>query len=560
MNELESWVSAAQAGDAEAYAQIVKAFQDMAFGYAYALLGDFHQAEDVAQEAFVETYCNLKKLRDVEAFAGWFRRIVHYRCNRVRRAQRPPTVSLDESAERCAREADPRTRVANREMWQAVLQAMQTLSVPLRQTTTLFYVNGYSHEQISAFLEVPVNTVKSRLNASRQQLNERAMNMVKNALDEHKPGEEFATRVIEGVPRVGFFRGGNACPETFTFPSCLAACLRYTGDDFGLQEIEAHGTKWLLNNTYVFLMGTSGEAFRLFWKPDWHLDNTGILSFSDDAMRFIAQAFESIGFSYDLLHKEQGEADEARFRQRIIDSIYRQGHPALAFGVVGPPECAIITGCDRDADVLFGWSFFQDRPEHSEGVEFEPCGYFRKRHWFEDTDALILMGERQPRPPLREIYQRALAWAAELIRKPSIDLNGNRPSGPAAFAAWAEAVARDEDFPAGDMDTLRQHHMVHNSSVGMVAEGRWYGSLFLKRAVECEPAWTQPLQEAIECFEGMHQLMWKLWGLVGGFDMSDERVLAFADPAIRKQMVPIILEARDADARAADAMESALAM
>ncbi|UCD52480.1 MAG: RNA polymerase sigma factor, partial [Phycisphaerales bacterium] len=363
MSELESWVSAAQAGDGQAYARIVKAFQDMAFGYAYALLGDFHRAEDVAQEAFVEAYCNLDKLREAEAFAGWFRRIVQFRCNRVLRVQRPSVVSLDESAQRYAEEPDPQTHVANREMWEAVLQAMQTLSVPLRQTTTLFYVNGYSHEQISAFLEVPVNTVKSRLNASRRQLSERAIDMVKNTLNEHKPGEEFATRVIEGVPRVGFFRGGDACPETFTFPSCLAACLRYTGDDFGIQEIEAHDTKWLLNNTYVFLMGTSGEAFRLFWKPHWHLDNTGILSFSNDSMRFITQAFESIGFGYDLLHKDQGEADESRYLQRIIDTVYTQGRLALAFGVIGPPECAIITGCDRNADVLFGWSFFQDRPE-----------------------------------------------------------------------------------------------------------------------------------------------------------------------------------------------------
>ncbi len=467
-------------------------------------------------------------------------------------------MSLDESEPRCADEPDPQTRVADREMWETVLRAIQTLSTPLRQATTLFYVNGYSHQQISAFLEVPVNTVKSRLNASRRQLNERAVDMVKNALNEHKPGAEFTASVIEGVPRVGFFRGGNACPETFTFASCLAACLRYMGDDLGVQEIEAHGTKWLLNNTYVLLMGTSGEAFRLFWKPGWHLDNTGILGFSSDSMRFITQAFESIGFAYHLLQKEHAEADETRFRQGIVDSVFARGRPALAFGVIGPPECAIVTGCDREADVLFGWSFFQDRPEHSDGVEFEPCGYFRKRHWFDDTDAVIVIGERQTKPSQKEIYRRALAWGAELIRKPSIDLNGNRPNGLAAFAAWAQAVARDEDFPPDDMDTLRQHHMAHNSSVGMVAEGRWYASHFLRRAIECEPAWSQPLQEAIDCFEGIHQLMWKLWGLVGGFDMSDERVLAFADPVIRQQMIPIILEVRDADARAAEALAKAL--
>jgi hypothetical protein len=329
--------------------------------------------------------------------------------------------------------------------------------------------------------------------------------------------------------------------------------------DLGVREVEAHGKKWLLNDTYVYLMGTSGEAFRLFWKPGWHLDNTAILSFTDDAMRFISRAFASLGLGYDLLSKDKGPNDEASFRHRIVQSVHSNGRPALAFGVIGPPECAIITGCDPQADVLFGWSFFQEQPEHAAGVEFEPCGYFRKRDWFQDTDAIILIGDpgRQPQPT--EIYREALTWGIELIRKPTIQLNGDRPSGLAAFERWAEAVARDEDFPSDDMATLRQHHMVHNSSVGMVAEGRWYATQFLKRAVDCEPAWSEPLQEAIARFESEHQHMWKLWDLVGGFDMSDERVTAFADPAVRAQMVPIIREARDADARAADAMERALA-
>ena len=62
---------AARDGDDESFAAIVRAFQDMAFGYAYALLGDFHLAEDAAQEAFVEAYLNLAHLREPAAFPGW---------------------------------------------------------------------------------------------------------------------------------------------------------------------------------------------------------------------------------------------------------------------------------------------------------------------------------------------------------------------------------------------------------------------------------------------------------------------------------------------------------
>lgn len=558
-DELVSLVRAAQSGDTKAYGRLVATFQDMAYGYAYSMLGDFHLAEDAAQEAFVEAYCNLAKLHDAEAFAGWFRRIVQFRCHRLLREAKRPTTPLEESAPLSDGRAGPDVVAAGREMQEAVMAAIETLSSPLRQVTTLFYIDGYSHRQISAFLEVPVNTVKSRLNASRQQLSERIVTMVKRTLNERKPGGEFTARVIEGVPRVGFFRGGNACPESFTFPSCLAACLTHMGAGLGTEPIEAHGRKWRLNNTYVYLMGVSGEAFRLFWKPGWHLDNTGLLSFSDDSMRFIAQAFAAIGFDYELLHKDSGKVDEALLRQRIIESVCTRGWPALAFGVVGPPECAIVTGCDDRADVLFGWSFFQDRPEHTVGVDFEPCGYFRKRNWFKNTDALIVIGPRRRQPPSEQVYRTALTWAVELIRKPTIRFNGDRPNGLAAFDAWAATIARDEDLPAGDVDTLCRHHMAHASAVGMVAEGRWYATHFLRRVIAEEPPMAVPLQEAIACFEAIHQLMWQIWGLTGGPGFSPDKALKFADPAVRKQMVPLILQARDADAKAADAMERTLA-
>ena len=63
MEELELLISRAQAGDLDAYGTIVRQFQDMAVGYAYSVLGDFHLAEDAVQEAFIEAYpIHLKSL------------------------------------------------------------------------------------------------------------------------------------------------------------------------------------------------------------------------------------------------------------------------------------------------------------------------------------------------------------------------------------------------------------------------------------------------------------------------------------------------------------------
>ena len=384
--------------------------------------------------------------------------------------------------------------------------------------------------------------------------------MAKDSLTQQKPDDQFAGKVLQNVPRVGFYGGGNRCPESFTFSSCLAAILQHLGEDRGIHEIDLHGQKWLLNSTYVYLMGTSGEAFRLFWKPGWYMDNTGMLSFTEDSRRFIDQAFVAIGRTYRLLFQADSRSDETAFRRGIVHSIRKEGRPVLAFGVVGPPEGTIVTGFDQDGEVLLGWSFFQDQSEHAVGVDFEPCGYFRKRQWYKDTHAIVLIGDKQDAPPVRQIYPQALRWAVDLIRRPTIDFNGERPSGLAAYEVWAHAIQQDDDFPAEEMDILRQRHLVQTSSVGMVAEGRWYASHFLGKIIKDVPECSEPLQSAVTCFEQEHQLMWEIWGLMGGIGFSDENVLQLADPANRRQMVPLILQARDLDAQAAECMEQAISV
>ena len=63
MAELSWIVERSREGDLEAFAELVRRFQDMAHGYAYSVLGDFQLAEDVAQESFIDAYHNLDSLR-----------------------------------------------------------------------------------------------------------------------------------------------------------------------------------------------------------------------------------------------------------------------------------------------------------------------------------------------------------------------------------------------------------------------------------------------------------------------------------------------------------------
>jgi RNA polymerase sigma-70 factor (ECF subfamily) len=62
VEELERLVERAREGDLDAFGRIVRRFQDMDYGCAYAMVGDFHLAQDVAQEAFLEAYRSLGNL------------------------------------------------------------------------------------------------------------------------------------------------------------------------------------------------------------------------------------------------------------------------------------------------------------------------------------------------------------------------------------------------------------------------------------------------------------------------------------------------------------------
>ena len=87
-------IEKARNGDCTAYSQIVRQFQDLAVGYAYSILRNFPEAEEAAQEAFIEAYLNLARLRNHSAFGGWFKKIVFKHCDRTIRRKRPSFVSL----------------------------------------------------------------------------------------------------------------------------------------------------------------------------------------------------------------------------------------------------------------------------------------------------------------------------------------------------------------------------------------------------------------------------------------------------------------------------------
>jgi len=227
----------------------------------------------------------------------------------------------------------------------------------------------------------------------------------------------------------------------------------------------------------------------------------------------------------------------------------------LAYGVIGPPECCIITGFDENGDVLIGWNFFQNSPEFRNGLEFEPSGYFRKRNWYKDINGITLVGDKKEKAPQREIYTEALRWALKIARSMTYNEIYN---GISAYNAWAEQLLRDDDFPLDNMTLLRKRHTIHNDAVGTVAEGRWYGSMFISLVARQIPQMAEALYKAASCYVEEHDLMWKVWSIAGDFYCDEAKLKEFANPEVRREAAKVILQSRDRDIEATEHIERAL--
>jgi RNA polymerase sigma factor (sigma-70 family) len=199
VDSLETLIQRSLAGDADAYATLVWRFQDMAVGYGYSILGDFQLAEDAAQEAFLDAYRTLHTLREAQAFPGWFRRIVFKHCDRLIRRRALSSIPLDAIQEQPSYETSQALMAEQREMSDKLWEALNGLPEHERTPTVLYYVSGYSQNEIGTFLDTPVTTIKKRLFLARKHLRAMLFDVLEDSLRERRPSRHdvFAKRLMQ---------------------------------------------------------------------------------------------------------------------------------------------------------------------------------------------------------------------------------------------------------------------------------------------------------------------------------------------------------------------------
>lgn len=154
-------VARAKAGDLAAYETLITRHRDRVLNLAMQLLHSRHDAEDVAQEAFANAYFGLENFRGDAAFSTWIYRIAFNLCvHRKRRAR--PSEEFDEVRHGGHGTDGTLTKIM-------VQETLAQLSEPLRAALVLREIHDLSYEEVAAILQIPVGTVRSRLNEARRQ-------------------------------------------------------------------------------------------------------------------------------------------------------------------------------------------------------------------------------------------------------------------------------------------------------------------------------------------------------------------------------------------------------
>ena len=194
MGDLSGLVKAARKGDGDAFEEVLRRFQDMAVGYAYAMLGDWQEAEDAAQESFIAAFYGLINLREAAAFPGWFRRIVQTQAHRRLRVKEPVLVSLEQVSEMAVDDGGGQAELAP--VTDALAAALEALPEPQRTVILLHYMNDFRQREIAAFLEIPIGTVKSRLYHARKSMKERMMDLSDLSTQRPSRDSQFTDNVM----------------------------------------------------------------------------------------------------------------------------------------------------------------------------------------------------------------------------------------------------------------------------------------------------------------------------------------------------------------------------
>ena len=186
-------VEQARGGDMLALSRLVERYQDRIVNTCWRLCGNLDDAQEIAQDAFLQATRHIGKFEGKSGFYTWlFRIAVNLSISHRRKQARLPRLSLHDGDGQemplSARDGwprsnsgdamDPAARIASHELQERVLAELERLDDDHRTVVVLRDIEGFDYHQIADILEVAVGTVKSRLHRARMELRSRLKGVI----------------------------------------------------------------------------------------------------------------------------------------------------------------------------------------------------------------------------------------------------------------------------------------------------------------------------------------------------------------------------------------------
>lgn len=158
------------AGEVDLYRHLVSSYKDVVFGIVMRQTADFSTAEDLTQEAFVKAFQNLQSFRSDSKFSTWLVRIAlnhtssYFNSKSFKQRKRTETFEVSKHD---MKDSQIEQQQLLKERYGHFQLCLAKLKPALRDVVTLCGLEGRSYEDVAVVVDIPVGTVRSRLNKAR---------------------------------------------------------------------------------------------------------------------------------------------------------------------------------------------------------------------------------------------------------------------------------------------------------------------------------------------------------------------------------------------------------
>ena len=165
-------VSEALDGSDEAYAELVRRYQDLLYRHAERMAGSPDEAEDIVQLAFIKAYRNLATCQNPDHVGAWMYRITANACKDHLKSRRSDGVAIDDVPGLAGEDGDPERALEQLDLRSRIDSALRRLPVDQREAFVMKHVEGMSYQEMGELLGVSVPALKMRVHRAREDLQE----------------------------------------------------------------------------------------------------------------------------------------------------------------------------------------------------------------------------------------------------------------------------------------------------------------------------------------------------------------------------------------------------